>query len=213
MNVMILKIKDVENFELYSKHLKFISTERRIKIERFKFNHLKTISLFAELLTRFQISKELNIPYQDIKFKYNRYGKPLLDSKFNYWFSISHSNDYVVVVNDNSPIGIDIEQVKQESLKLATRFFTPIECEYIFNSDNPKVKFFEIWTKKEAYIKMLGLGFNKPISSFNVLDLSLGVNFHTTSIDNFQLSICIKDLKFSEMSIKYVNQNELLSYF
>ncbi|MGN1412399.1 MAG: 4'-phosphopantetheinyl transferase family protein [Oscillospiraceae bacterium] len=213
MNILVLKVDDLENFELYSKYLDLISNERRLKIDNLKFNSLKTISLLAEILIRYQVSQDLKISSNNISFSYNRYGKPYLKSYLDYDFSISHSYDHIAFVSNNLPIGIDIEKVKSANLKIAKRFFTSNEYEHILKSDNLDLEFFKTWTMKEAYIKMLGVGLSKSLSSFDVFNSNLGINFYNTQIDNFQLSVCNKNLDTISYLIKSINLNELLSYF
>lgn len=213
MSILMLRLEDTSDFEKYHKYLKYVSGERASKIARFRSNHLKITSLFAELLTRFQISQELNVPHESIEFAYNPYGKPLLRSHRDYWFSISHSGSYIAFVSDTLPIGIDIESIGRSNLKVAKRFFTPMEYEYILDSKTPTLNFFEVWTKKEAYLKMLGMGLYKPMSSFNVLNLSDKVRFYTVNMERVQLSVCYNGLHTSNFLVNQVEQDRLLTYF
>lgn len=212
MNIEFLKLDTTVEFDTYSDYLKLVSKERISKINRFKTNDLKIVSLFAELLIKEQISAELSIPWKNIQFEYNTFGKPSLKSNPDYYFSISHCKNCIAFISDISPIGIDIEQIKTTNLNIAKRFFTTHEYQYIFNSNDTISSFFEIWTKKEAYIKMLGVGLSKPLNSFDVLNPNLlDVNFHNILIDNFQLSICHRKLIKTSYDINIINSNELIA--
>ena len=60
------------------------------------------------------------IGYSDYDLFYDDFGKPhLQDGKH---ISISHSNDFSAVVISNEILGLDIEQLKEKTLKIAPRF-------------------------------------------------------------------------------------------
>ena len=58
--------------------------------------------------------------------------------------------------------------------------FTENEQKYV---GKDKIRFLEIWTKKEAYSKFTGKGISEKFSSFDVLLPPLSDNF-TVTIDN-----------------------------
>lgn len=70
-------------------------------------------------------------------------------------FSVSHSDGKVVVAVSDKEIGVDIQHVKPRSPAVAKRFFTFEECTYV---GDDIARFYEIWTKKEAYGKWEGSG-------------------------------------------------------
>lgn len=85
------------------------------------------------------------------EYFFSNEGKPL--SKKIY-FNISHSRGVVVFVMDESPIGIDIEKVRDVNDNLKNYISSQEEKEYI--GDNKS--FFEIWTSKESLVKCIGTG-------------------------------------------------------
>lgn len=64
----------------------------------------------------------------------------------------------------DAPVGVDIELPRQNSARLAKRFFTPDEAS-VCHSD---AQFCRLWTLKESYIKLRGLRL-ADIASFSVL--------------------------------------------
>jgi phosphopantetheinyl transferase len=64
-------------------------------------------------------------------------------------------------------------------LDIAKGFFTTRERGYIASSEDQSKAFFEIWTKKEAYIKHQGKGISISFTSFDVLDERISQNMLT----------------------------------
>ena len=52
------------------------------------------------------------------------------------------------------------------------------------------IKFFEVWTKKEAYLKFLGIGLNTKMYLINTLNISM---ISTYRFSNFIYSICTEE--------------------
>lgn len=80
------------------------------------------------------------------------------------YFSVSHSGDYAVCALNDSPVGTDIEIVGKESRNIAERFFARDELEYITDTES----FYHIWTLKESFMKVVGLGMRLPMDAFSV---------------------------------------------
>lgn len=96
---------------------------------------------------------------------YNQHGKPSINGKP--FFNISHSGDYVIAVCNEKEVGVDIQLIREESIKVAEKVFDDEEIEWM-NLD-PVSRFFILWTQKESVVKLLGTGFTTPLRTFNVL--------------------------------------------
>ena len=116
---------------------------------------------------------------------YNDCGKPLMDFCF---FSISHSADMVICAVSDKPVGVDIERVRE--IKRAGHYplFTSDEASDINSSENPSLRFLELWTQKEAYTKLLGGSVLKE----GRLDLSSidGIKFTTKTDNSYIYTVC-----------------------
>jgi len=103
-------------------------------------------------------------------------------------FNISHTREAIACAISDKQIGIDIERIKPFNKRIAEKFFTKNEQEYIFNKrEDENVRFFEVWTRKEAYVKWLGKGMVIPFNSFDILKDSKIV---TNYIGDHVLSVC-----------------------
>ena len=127
---------------------------------------------------------------RDIKIEYEESGKPYIkDSDFS--ISISHSKDMALVAINENAVGADIEVIRPFNKKLINTYFTPDEIAFI-DSDE---KFFTVWTVKEAYLKLTGVGL-KGIKKLNVVqDGRIFIKDHnvlTKAQDGYVFSIVFK---------------------
>ena len=117
-------------------------------------------------------------------------GKPYIQSREGFYYNLSHSGRYVVIAWGDSEVGVDVQQ-QDGSVKiqaLAKRFFTEGEQVYI-QQDLPR--FYEIWTKKESYLKYTGEGLRRELSSFSVLAPEDGIRYHHQTLEGgYSLSLC-----------------------
>lgn len=151
----------------------------------------KFLSSYAKYLVKYIASTRLNVDISCINFSYGKNGKPYIEDYPNFQFNISHTKDSLVVVITDISVGIDIEKLEPAMLKIANRFFSKEEQNYIYlSNDNQNKRFFEIWTKKEAYIKWTGKGLSQSLSSFDVTTPEISKLLSTFEIDEYIISVC-----------------------
>lgn len=121
----------------------------------------------------------------DVKINFNKHGKPLCELCF---FSISHSHGRVVCVISDTPIGVDIQRIKDIKKREKYKFFNEQENFYVNQSETAyKQKYIEVFTKKEAAVKMKG----DSIANAGLIDVfSPEFSFTTEFEDDFVLTIC-----------------------
>lgn len=112
----------------------------------------------------------LNTPPASLCFSRNAQGKPFLEHS-DLEFNVSHSRDRLLIaVTAGRAVGIDIEfrrgGLPMESI--AKRWFAPEERLFFQSLEHPEEGFFEIWAKKEAFVKALGKGIYKDLKTFAV---------------------------------------------
>lgn len=162
---------DIRNMDKteYDKWFALMDEEKQEKVNRYRFDDDKKRTVAGEMLARKAIAEFCSVPEEKIFFGKTEKGKPYavgLDIQFN----ISHSGNFVVCAADGKSIGVDIEEIRSVNLKVAKRVYTNDELFYLFgyaptDDDFAKtpdaqmiVRFFEIWTAKESFLKYTGTG-------------------------------------------------------
>jgi 4'-phosphopantetheinyl transferase len=104
----------------------------------------------------------------------NDYGKPVILNGPH--INLSHSGNFVcLVVSDISPVGIDIERRRRINFDgLVNVSFHPLEAAFFAERPSNK-RFFDIWTLKESFIKMLGIGFSVNPKKFCIIPEKTGI--------------------------------------
>lgn len=190
MKAVILYLNEEKPFAEYSQLLPLISQGRQERIAKMAVNGDKIRSLFAELLIRYEVSEQLGADFNLLEFGQNEFGKPFIIGKNGYDFSVSHSARAVAFAGVSSRIGVDIERIRRRKSGFSECFFAENEIKFIEESETPDEAFFEIWTKKEAYSKMLGKGLAAGFSSFDVTGNALDCKFFTKITNGYAFSVC-----------------------
>lgn len=117
-------------------------------------------SLLIEAMKSMALYRELPI------VEYAENGKPYLKNYPHLFFNLSHCNRYVAVgVNQDSPVGIDVECRRKVSPSLIKRVCSDEEQHIISQSSDPDLEFLRLWTRKEAYLKYTGTGIVEPLTN------------------------------------------------
>lgn len=119
-------------------------------------------------------------PIGSLQFGFNENGKPYLRDHADMHFNLSHSGNYLLVALAGFPVGIDLEFKEKNDLLSETASVVFSEEEFLhLNSDNAggfMEKFYNFWTRKEAYIKAIGCGFSCDPKKISIHDKSGLVN-------------------------------------
>jgi phosphopantetheinyl transferase len=116
----------------------------------------------------------LQIPPAAVTLSISEQGKPGLVDFPDVHFNVSHSEAMIAIsVASNFSTGVDIEFCRPRTrlVKLINEYFSETEQRVLaeVELDRLPAAFYQYWTMKEAYTKMLGLGLGKPLSSFSVV--------------------------------------------
>lgn len=134
-----------------------LSDIRKAKIKRLKNKKQALLSAAAELALNKAVRKWFPDSHIPVNYAYTKTGKPYL-TELDAYISLSHSGELAVCAISENEIGVDIQNIDQMDIKIAKRFFSNEENDYIYNSVDSNKAFFEIWVKKEARVKLTGEG-------------------------------------------------------
>jgi len=112
----------------------------------------------------------------ELQFDYGAHGKPALTGRFaecGLFFNLAHSEDLALLaVTRLGPIGVDVERVRPmaDADELVERFFSPRENALFqqLSCDKKNVAFFNLWTRKEAWLKATGEGIAHSLNRVEV---------------------------------------------
>jgi 4'-phosphopantetheinyl transferase len=147
----------------------------RARAERFVFERHRRRFTAARGLLRETLGEELALDPGALRFEDAARGKPRLASGQDdgLRFNVSHSEDRLLIaIGRGVELGVDIERVRDDidHDAIARRFFSPPEQDALRAQPAQRraAAFFTVWTRKEAYVKLLGGGLAIPLHSFEV---------------------------------------------
>ncbi len=159
------------------KHLyPLLSDIEKERSERFKFYKHRKAFIASHGFMHSVLENYIDTSASEIDFSHSDHGKPSLIEKQNpenIQFNLSHSNNIAILaVCKQHPLGIDIEfaEKKLDWKGISKRFFTPDEQTNFFSlsEEAQKDAFFQIWTRKEAHMKVTGQGLSLAPTQFEV---------------------------------------------
>lgn len=172
------KINPYFDREVFDAAYREVSANRKKKIDSLSADAAKARSLAAEILL---IKGTEDIGLSDLinHIEVNEHGKPDFWDGCGWHFNLSHSGEYVMLGIADSPIGVDIQEIKDMKANIADRFFHEDEKKYLeetfatdkegYKSDLYLQSFFRIWCLKESFVKYTGRGLGQGLDTFSVL--------------------------------------------
>ena len=155
-----------------------LSPEEQKRASGFKFAEHKDHFVIFHGFMRRVLAGYLAVEASSLIVKIAEKGKPYLVFPDNKTcplkFNLSHTEDIALLaVGSGQEVGIDIENRRRNSdwQGIARRFCTPEEQQALFSSgsmEQQREAFFDLWTRKEAYIKVLGSGLALSPAQFSL---------------------------------------------
>ena len=170
------RFADVGQLEAFAA---LLSDEERARRERFRFERDRHLYLVAHALVRDRLSALTGLPPRALQFESGEHGKPELVSPgaaTGVRFNLSHTHGLVAcAVGLHDDLGVDVEHRDRtvELEQVARSVYSPAELEGLLALEGRarRVRFFQLWTLKEAYIKAVGQGLSMPLKQ---ITLSVG---------------------------------------
>lgn len=153
-----------------------LSPDEHARAARFHFPRDRDAFATARGVLRVVLATYLDERPAEIAFRYTEYGKPMLSTARDVGslrFNVSHARGVALcAVARETDIGVDVERIRDDFpiTEIAERFFSRDEAEGLaaLPTRQRYAAFFDIWTRKEAYIKARGEGLSHALESFSV---------------------------------------------
>jgi 4'-phosphopantetheinyl transferase len=212
-----------------------LSADEHERYARFHFDEDRVAYLVAHALTRHLIAEAARVEPAALRFTTSEHGKPELcypDAAIGLRFNLSHTRGLVAcAITQQRAIGVDVERIDRrvELLAVARHVFSPREITALTAlADEPqRLRFFELWTLKEAYIKAIGKGLSAPlraISFFPECADPVPVHFDAEAADdpaawcfrrhipsaNFRLAVALQGDRSAAASFHEATASDLL---
>lgn len=158
--ILVLHIKTSLDDLLYLKTnlLPKLSPSEQAKILKYRVPQAAISSMAGKylLLKGLALLGMDTIPLTDLK--YGEYKRPSISDHVD--FNISHSGELIsCAFSKTCVVGLDIEEIKPNSISDFKIVFTPAEIQRIRGARVPILMFYRLWTQKEAVMKGDGRGF------------------------------------------------------
>jgi 4'-phosphopantetheinyl transferase len=153
-----------------------LSRDESERASRFHFERDRNRYIAGRGLLRTVLGKYLQTPPAEVPLVYGPNGKPLLQAasyRQTIHFNLAHSQNLALLaVTYAGQIGVDVEAVRplSDAHELVNRFFSARESdtfESVPQSAKPEA-FFNLWTRKEAWLKATGEGIGHLLNKVEV---------------------------------------------
>jgi 4'-phosphopantetheinyl transferase len=143
---------------------------------RFRFERDRSRFVTGRAQLRHILSSYLQVEPGEIAFSYGSKGKPLLQSTgalSGLMFNLAHSQDLAVLaITRTQAVGVDIEKIRSmpNADDLVSRFFSSAEAATFRHLPDSvrAAAFFNLWTRKEAWLKATGEGIGGGLDQVEV---------------------------------------------
>jgi 4'-phosphopantetheinyl transferase len=153
--------------------LDLLDDEERQRAARYGHEPSRQQFIVSRAMLRTLLGRYLGQAPQTIRLASGPQGKPVLPSPEGVYFNVSHTQGLALIaIARLGEVGIDVEQARHcpTYLDMAERFFTPAEAAALRSlPEGRRIEaFFHVWTRKEAFLKALGLGLAHGLERFEV---------------------------------------------
>lgn len=209
---VLYSMKDIKRINIWQSNLDeavycqfkpyqyILSQEEYVTSNNFKSFTRQKIFVLSRIILRLLMAKYTSKDPRLIKFQKNKYGKPFLSCS-DLSFNLSHSKNMLAIAMANFKIGIDIEHlnINQNLSVLLDECLSGSEKAHLANlrGNQRRKQFFIYWTKKEAFLKAIGVGLNIRPKNINLIN-------NTVKLGQSDINIL---KKWTIKSFKALNKN------
>jgi len=169
---VFLSLLNFDDFENIHPYWEILNSSEQKRANKFYFEIDKKRFVITRALLKRYLGDYNRLEPKNIDFTLNAYGKPLMDNQ-PFYFNVAHSEKRGLIgITQIAEIGVDVEHFRQNTDldAIAKRFFSTLEYDAFcaLPQHEHKQGFFNAWTRKEAFIKAVGMGLSMPLHAFDV---------------------------------------------
>lgn len=181
------------NTELFKQLLNTVPTSLSERILKYRHFSDQKAKLMGKLMVAWYHKKMLG-NFQWSTWELDPHKKPFIKDGIS--FNISHSKHHVIVGFGKGEIGVDLEHKDAIKLDQILTQLHPEEIQFIKLNENRNDAFYRVWTRKEAFLKAVGIGIVEGLVEWNcVADVIFkSESWHIYSlqiIPDYELALCI----------------------
>lgn len=152
---------------------RYVAPDEQLRADRLLDPNKRGLFLASRGVLREILGRYLGAQPEELQFVMGEHGKPYLSSNTRLNFNLSHSGTlFLLAIAANREVGIDVELLREDTpfTDIARHAFSPREQEELsaLPEHLQRSAFYRCWTRKEAYLKACGMGFDLKSSSFDV---------------------------------------------
>jgi 4'-phosphopantetheinyl transferase len=159
--------------DLHEYFLGMLSAQETARASKFRTDESRHEFLVAHAMLRSILARYLARAPERVRLTESFHGKLACEDAPELAFNLAHAQGAVLVAIGNGiDVGVDVEQVRSfnDAADLVGRYFSGEELQRFLGLEEVARNraFFELWTRKEAYLKALGVGLSEPMDSSEV---------------------------------------------
>jgi 4'-phosphopantetheinyl transferase len=148
-----------------------LDENERARAARFQRPDHRRRYVLAHGLQRYVLASYLGIESRAVRYRFGPKGKPFVDHPAGLSCSLSYSGDRFVIAVGRSQLGVDIEAwapFAHEDV-IASAFSAAEQSQLAaLGPHERRAAFFDLWTRKEAYLKATGVGIGDGLQHVDV---------------------------------------------
>ena len=175
-----------------------LDEHERERAGRFVFAADRERFVVSHSLMRRALSRYADVRPEAWRFVAQAFGKPTIDAtqvEGTLSFNMAHSDGLVACAVARHEVGIDVESVDRrlQPLEIAAQFFSQRELLWLRRcpEEQRALRFIELWTLKEAYVKALGTGLSHPFHTFGFAVNAGSIQFDAPDNDAFMWTFAL----------------------
>lgn len=171
--------------------LRCVSEYKKEKLMKKRFEADRIIGVYADILIRCLLSRQLGRRFEDIHIQTTETGKPYIEGSPRLDFNLSHTKTAIAAALSDKPVGIDIEKIHEISPSVPPAVCTESELAWLnAPGADPTRRFMELWTRKEALVKYDGTGLSRELKTCDTLTDRPPLRLSTLYERDYVLSVC-----------------------